>query len=75
MKADIEIISDEGRIRPEESEVERLWASNEKAQQLLGWQPAYGGLDGFRRGRVRVVSCVEKGLGRSHQKKAPKCLF
>jgi dTDP-glucose 4,6-dehydratase len=50
MGAEIEILTDEARLRPENSEVERLWASNAKAQQLLGWQPAYGGRDGFRRG-------------------------
>ncbi|HWA70573.1 MAG TPA: NAD-dependent 4,6-dehydratase LegB [Rhizomicrobium sp.] len=51
----IEIVSDQQRLRPEKSEVERLWASNEKARKLLGWQPAYGGLDGFRRGIARTV--------------------
>ncbi len=50
MDAEVEILTDEARLRPENSEVERLWASNAKAQQLLGWQPAYGGRDGFRRG-------------------------
>jgi NAD dependent epimerase/dehydratase len=50
MGAEVEILTDEARLRPENSEVERLWASNAKAHQLLGWQPAYGGRDGFRRG-------------------------
>ncbi len=51
----IEIITDEQRLRPEKSEVERLWASNEKARKLLNWQPQYGGLDGFSRGMVETV--------------------
>ncbi|MDI6813074.1 MAG: NAD-dependent 4,6-dehydratase LegB [Desulfitobacteriaceae bacterium] len=38
------------RLRPEKSEVERLWADNSKAKQLLGWEPAYAGLDGLKRG-------------------------
>lgn len=50
MGTEVEILTDEARLRPENSEVERLWASNAKAQQLLGWQPAYAGRDGFRRG-------------------------
>ena len=50
MNTDIEIVSDEERFRPEKSEVNRLWADNTKAQKLLGWQPEYGGIDGFRRG-------------------------
>jgi dTDP-glucose 4,6-dehydratase len=55
MGAEIEIVTDEQRLRPERSEVERLWASNEKAREMLGWQPRYGGLEGFRRGLSETV--------------------
>jgi len=50
MDVDIEIITDEERFRPEKSEVERLWADNCKAKRLFGWEPAYGGRDGFIKG-------------------------
>lgn len=50
MGVDIEIVTDEDRLRPPNSEVERLWAANSKAKRLLGWQPTFGGRDGFRRG-------------------------
>lgn len=50
-----EIISDEDRMRPESSEVKRLWASNEKISKLVGWSPVYGGLDGFERGIKRTA--------------------
>ena len=50
MGVSVEVATDEDRLRPEQSEVERLWASNEKARRLLGWEPKYGGSDGFRRG-------------------------
>lgn len=50
MGAEIEIVTDEQRLRPEKSEVERLCASNDKARRLLGWTPAYAGLEGFKRG-------------------------
>lgn len=50
MNTEIEIITDETRLRPENSEVERLWADNTKAKQLFGWQPSYGGREGFKRG-------------------------
>ncbi|MBK5941195.1 NAD-dependent 4,6-dehydratase LegB [Halochromatium roseum] len=50
MGAEIEILTDEQRLRPDKSEVERLWADNSKARELLGWAPQYGGLEGFRRG-------------------------
>ncbi|MEY4466662.1 MAG: hypothetical protein RIR21_455 [Pseudomonadota bacterium] len=50
MGVDVEILTDEARIRPETSEVQRLWADNSKARDLLGWQPSYGGREGFKRG-------------------------
>lgn len=50
MDVDIEILCDNERLRPEKSEVERLFASIDKARSLMGWEPIYGGLDGFRRG-------------------------
>jgi NAD dependent epimerase/dehydratase len=50
MDVEIEVITDEARLRPENSEVERLWAENAKAKQLFNWEPRYGGLDGFKRG-------------------------
>lgn len=55
MGVDIEIETDEQRLRPEKSEVERLLASVEKADRLLGWKPEYGGLAGFRRGLGETV--------------------
>jgi NAD dependent epimerase/dehydratase len=55
MGVGIEICTDEQRLRPEKSEVMRLWAANDKARDLLGWQPRYGGLDGFRRGLAETV--------------------
>jgi NAD dependent epimerase/dehydratase len=56
MGTDIEIVTDELRLRPEKSEVDRLWASNEKAKRLLGWQPRYGGVEGFKRGIAETVA-------------------
>ena len=55
MKADIEIITDENRLRPENSEVERLWADNTKAKELFGWQPTYAGCEGFKRGLAETA--------------------
>lgn len=60
MGVEIDIMTDPPRLRPEKSEVLRLRASNEKARKLLGWQPAYGGLDGFRRGLVETVEWFSK---------------
>ena len=55
MNVEIEINTDEVRLRPENSEVERLWADNAKAKQLLGWQPSYSGRDGFKRGLAKTA--------------------
>ena len=55
MNVEIEIVTEEARLRPGKSEVERLWADNTKAKQLFGWQPAYGGRDGFRRGLAETA--------------------
>ncbi len=50
MGKEIEIITDEARLRPENSEVERLWAANAKAKALFNWEPTYAGRQGFKRG-------------------------
>ncbi|MFU0823634.1 NAD-dependent 4,6-dehydratase LegB [Clostridium sp.] len=39
--ADVKIVCDEERIRPEKSEVNRLWADNTKIKQLTNWVPRY----------------------------------
>ena len=51
----IEIENDEIRLRPEKSEVNRLWADNSKAKRLLGWEPQYGGREGFKRGLKETI--------------------
>ena len=56
MKADVEIETDEVRLRPKNSEVNRLWADNSKAKNLLGWQPQYGGRDGFKKGLTETIA-------------------
>ncbi|AYV57198.1 SDR family NAD(P)-dependent oxidoreductase [Leptospira kmetyi] len=39
IQPDAKIVSDDLRIRPEKSEVERLYGSNEKLESLVGWKP------------------------------------
>ena len=50
MGVSIEIESEEQRLRPKGSEVERLFASNDKARRLLQWQPDFATREGLRRG-------------------------
>ncbi|MEN9493441.1 MAG: hypothetical protein RJA63_3890 [Pseudomonadota bacterium] len=56
MGVEVEIETDEERLRPKNSEVERLWADNAKAKRLFGWVPAYGGKDGLRRGLAQTAA-------------------
>jgi len=56
MQVNLEIESDAQRIRPENSEVERLWADNSKAKTLTGWSPVYGGVEGLKRGLQETVA-------------------
>jgi len=55
MGADIEIVREDQRVRPEASEVERLCADNAKAQKLTGWKPRHRGRDGLREGLVKTI--------------------
>jgi len=41
MDSNIEIIVDQQRIRPEKSEVTRLWCDNQKIKKLTGFNPKY----------------------------------
>ena len=58
MGRDIPIISDAQRIRPQESEVDKLCADNSKARQLLGWQPQYT----LEAGLARVIDWIKSNL-------------
>ena len=55
MNTKLELVDDEQRVRPENSEVERLHASIEKAKTLLGWQPELKGLAGFETGLEKTI--------------------
>jgi NAD dependent epimerase/dehydratase len=51
----ISIATEDQRVRPKDSEVERLFASYDKAKRLMNWQPAHGGRDGFKRGLQKTI--------------------
>lgn len=55
MDAEIEFTSDEQRLRPTASEVERLWADNARAKALAGWAPEFAGTEGLRRGLRETI--------------------
>lgn len=41
MKSDVTFVTDDQRIRPENSEVFRLWGDNTLIKELTGWQPQF----------------------------------
>jgi len=55
---DLPIRSDESRVRPEASEVNRLLASNQKAADLIGWRPQTS----FAEGLSETVAWMSRNL-------------
>lgn len=55
MNREVEVVTDEDRIRPAASEVERLYADTTKAQGLFGWSPVFSGRDGFVKGLAETA--------------------
>ena len=55
LNAEVEIELDYQRLRPEASEVDRLFAETSKAKELFNWSPMYGGIDGFRGGLEKTA--------------------
>jgi NAD dependent epimerase/dehydratase len=65
MGKSVSIECEEERLRPSKSEVERLWADNSRARDLLGWKPQYGDRDGFRRGLAITVEWFSNSANRA----------
>jgi dTDP-glucose 4,6-dehydratase len=70
MGVEIEIATDEQRMRPPGSEVDRLLACNAKACELLGWQPQYGSVAGLRKGLAETVAWFRQPENLSRYKPA-----
>ena len=60
MNLNVEIEIDKVRTRPENSEVERLWADNSKAINSLDWKPKYSQILGFEKGIQETINWFEK---------------
>ena len=50
-----ELIKDQERVRPVNSEVDRLWADNTKIKNIFDWKPKFEGKDGFRDGLLNTI--------------------
>ncbi len=56
MNAEVTISTDKERLRPVDSEVQRLFGDNTLIRKLTDWQPMYAGIDGFRQGLKETTS-------------------
>ena len=65
MNVNIDIVTEQSRLRPVNSEVERLWADNTKAGKLFGWSPQYSHRKGFKKGLEETIKWFSdpKNLG------------
>lgn len=68
MNVKIDIASDTERMRPINSEVERLWADNSKVRDLFGWSPKYAGRDGLARGLQETINWFTQPENLQHYK-------
>lgn len=64
----VDVRMDNSRLRPENSEVERLCADNGKARALTGWSPEYDGPEGLRRGLAETVEWFIDPANLAHYK-------
>lgn len=65
MSVNIDIVTEQNRLRPTNSEVERLCADNTKAGKLFGWSPQYSHRKGFKKGLEETIKWFSdpKNLG------------
>jgi len=49
MKSDVQVMTDSVRLRPEKSEVFRLWCDNKKIWELTGFKPKYSIREGIEK--------------------------
>ena len=57
---ELKILSNPNRLRPKNSEVERLLADNSKAKKILSWTPQYGQIEGFKKGIEKTIKWFSK---------------
>tara|TARA_B100000886_G_scaffold334084_1_gene289091 strand:- start:10207 stop:11205 length:999 start_codon:yes stop_codon:yes gene_type:complete len=55
MNSDKKILCEDERLRPENSEVNRLFGDNSQLLKLTDWNPKYSGIDGFKKGIIKTI--------------------
>lgn len=68
MGKDITIMCDAERLRPEKSEVERLFADNSRLKACTGWKPHFDGLEGFSAGLTDTIAWFTQPENIAHYK-------
>jgi len=68
MGVEVTIETDDERLRPEKSEVDRLLADNSKVQGLTEWTPRWSGEDGLRRGLKETAAWFTRSENLAHYK-------
>lgn len=60
MNTKVDIFSENERIRPKYSEVNRLYGDNSLIKKLTNWSPKYSGIDGFKDGLKITIDWFSK---------------
>ncbi len=68
MGQDIDIVCDAERLRPEKSEVNRLFADSTRLRTLTPWKPVYDGKDGFKKGLANTIEWFNNPENRKNYK-------
>lgn len=65
MNVEVEILTEEKRLRPDKSEVRRLVGSNNKLKQATGWQPLSKGLDSLLNGLEKTIDWMQSNYSKN----------
>ena len=68
MDVEVTVETEEKRLRPEKSEVDRLLADNSKVQTLTGWMPSWAGEDGLHSGLRETAAWFTRSENLAHYK-------
>ncbi|HMP51257.1 MAG TPA: NAD-dependent dehydratase, partial [Candidatus Melainabacteria bacterium] len=66
MGKEIDLESEEKRLRPKDSEVVRLLAANQKAKEILQWEPSKTGLEGLKDGLEETIAWFSSSENRTY---------
>lgn len=68
MNKEIKIMTDKQRIRPQESEVNRLFSNNSFAEKTIKWTPKFKGEEGFAIGLKKTIDWFSNTENRKNYK-------